>query len=265
MAPSFIDHTACEIDGAGPPIVLVHGMGLNRRMWDWQLDTLTPHFSVVRYDLLGHGDSGDPTLPCRMDHLVEQLAILTERLDLGPFGLVGFSLGGLVVRAFALAHPVRVAALGILNSAHDRSPDQRAAMQRRLAQAQEHGPATTTDAALKRWFTDAFADRHPEVLDRVRRWMAANDPRIYPEIYRILAEGDVDLARSIAAIRCPTLVLACEDDHGNSPQMARGMAELIPDARCEIVLGLRHMGLVEDPQAVGSILVPFLKDAFRPG
>lgn len=257
--------TAYLADGAGPPVVLVHGMGLNRDMWDWQLPPLVKRFRVIRYDLLGHGDSGPPGDVCRMDDLVRQLHRLLDHLGIERCALVGFSLGGLIVRAYALAHPDRVAALAILNSAHDRTEAERAAMRERLDRAIRSGHVSTIDAALARWFTEAFAARRPDVLDRVRRWMEANDPAVYPKVYRVLAESDADLSTSIAAIRCPTLVLACEEDHGNSPDMARRMAALMPDARTAILPGLRHMALAEDPEAVSAALVPFLEEALGSG
>ena len=59
------------------------------------------------------------------------------------------------------------------------------------------------------------------------------------------------------------MVLTGGEDHGNSPDMSRRMAALIPGARAEIIPGLRHMGLVEDPEAFNSRLVPFLAAASR--
>ena len=257
--------TAYVVDGDGPPVVLVHGMGLNRAMWDWQLPPLLERFRVVRYDLLGHGDSDAPADGCSMDDLVRQLDGLLDHLNIPRCALVGFSLGGLIVRAYAVTHPARVRALAILNSAHGRTDAERAGMRDRLERAITLGHVATIDAALERWFTEDFAARHPEVLDRVRRWMEANDPKVYPQVYRVLAESDADLATSIRSIRCPTLVLACEEDHGNSPDMARRMAALIPGARTAIIPRLRHMALAEDPAAVSDHLVPFLEKALGSG
>ena len=252
--------TAYVVEGGGPPVVLVHGMGLNRDMWNWQLPALVPRFRVVRYDLVGHGESDPPADGCSMDDLVRQLDRLLDHLQLDRCALVGFSLGGLIVRAYALRHPHRVTALAVLNSAHNRTEAERAAMRERLERATRLGHVSTIDAALERWFTKGFAARHPEVLDRVRRWMEANDPAVYPKVYRVLAESDAALRTAISAIRCPTLVLACDEDHGNSPDMARRMGALIPDARTVILPGLRHMALAEHPEAVSEALVPFLEE-----
>ena len=65
--------------------------------------------------------------------------------------------------------------------------------------------------------------------------------------------------KSNPKIACPTLVLACEEDHGNSPDMARRMAKLIPEGRAVIVPKLRHMGLTENPKAIAHELLPFLR------
>lgn len=256
-----IDGTAYEVAGAGPPVVLVHGLGLNRHMWDGLSPALAGHFRVVRYDLLGHGASAAPEEPVDLKRFTGQLRGLLDGLDLPRAALIGFSLGGLIVRAFALAHPDRVTALAILNSPHDRSAGERAAVRARVRQAEEGGPAATVEAALSRWFTADFAARHPEVLERVRGWVLATDARVYPRIYRVLAEADADLAEAIAAIGCPTLVVTGGEDQGNSPEMARRMAALIPGARAEVVPGLRHLGLIERPEAFADLLVPFLAAA----
>jgi 3-oxoadipate enol-lactonase len=265
MKEGRIAGTAYETGGQGRPVVLVHGLGMTRAMWDWQWPALTRRFHVVRYDLLGHGESDKPRTAYSLGRFADQLAVLLDGLGLERAALVGFSLGGMIVRAFALAHPERVSALAVLNSPHARTEAERAAVSLRVEQAAREGPQATVEAALARWFTETYAARHPEVLERVRGWILANDPEVYPLIYRVLAEGDAELAETVAAIRCPTLAITGGEDHGNSPDMARRLAALIPGARAEIIPGLRHMGLVEDPEAFNALLIPFLETALVSG
>jgi (E)-2-((N-methylformamido)methylene)succinate hydrolase len=260
MTAGRIGGTVFETEGEGPPVVLVHGLGMTRAMWDWQWPALARRFKVVRYDLLGHGDSVKPRDGYTLGRFAGQTAALMDGLGLERAALVGFSLGGLIVQAFALARPDRVTALAVLNAAHDRSEDERAAVLKRVEQAARDGPAATVDAALARWFTPGYGAAHPEVLDRVRGWILANDPAVYPLAYRVLAEGDRELATAAAAIRAPTLVMTGGEDHGNSPAMARRLAALVPGARCKIVPGLRHMGLAENPEAFNRPLLAFLDE-----
>lgn len=251
--------TAYDIASTGPPVVLVHGLGLNRNMWQWQLPALTPDFKVVTYDLLGHGQSAKPAVDYSLTLFSDQLAGLIQDLDLGPSAIVGFSLGGMIARRFAMDHPNLASALVILNSAHDRTPDERAAILSRVEQVRANGPSSTVEAALGRWFTKGYGEQNPEVMDLIRSWVMANDPEIYPEVYQVLAQGDEEIATGLDTITCPVLVMTGRDDYGNSAEMAERMAAEIPGAEVEIIANLRHMGLAEAPEIFNARISSFLK------
>ena len=256
--------TAWDRRGNGPSVALIHGFGLNRAMWQWQLPALTPHFTVLTYDLLGHGESVAPEGRPDLAMFSGQLLRLMDRLGIERLAVVGFSLGGMIARRFALDHPDRLSALAILNSAHDRTSAEREAVRQRVRHTREHGPAANVDSALERWFTPAFRAANPELIALIRRWIASNDPVVFPRIYRVLAEDDAEIVEGIERIDCPTLVMTGEDDPGNTPAMSQAMAALIPGARLVILPGLRHMALAESPAAVSAPLCTFLLDAVGP-
>jgi pimeloyl-ACP methyl ester carboxylesterase len=250
--------TRYEVTGHGLPVVLVHGLGLHHAMWQWVTPALARDYRVISYDLIGHGDSYRKAADLTMADLVAQLAHLIDHLGLTRVGVIGFSLGGLIAEAFALAHPTRTAALGVLHSAYNRSDEERAAIRTRVQLARTAGPAATIGPALQRWFTADFAARSPETLEQVRTWVTANDPASFAAAYHVLAEADAELVSAIGAIRCPTLVMTGGEDFGNSPEMAQKAAAKVPGADCVILPGLRHMALAEDPDAVLRALLPFL-------
>ena len=183
------DGTAYETCGPadGPPVVLVHGLGLNRHCWQWTTPALADRHRVVAYDLHGHGDSPPPPGPPSLSLFARQLAMLMDDLGIARAAVVGFSLGGMIARRFAQDFPARAAALAVLHSPHRRGARAQAAILERVAQAREGGPGATVEAALERWFTDGFRAANPDVMDRVRSWVTANDPAIYPAIYAVLA------------------------------------------------------------------------------
>ena len=261
MSAGSVGETAWERHGSGPPVVLIHGFGLNRAMWQWQLPALTPHFSVLTYDLLGHGESAPPASTPDLAMFSRQLLGLLDRCGVEHAAVVGFSLGGMIARRFALDRPDRLSALAILNSPHDRDPAEREAVRARVRQTEERGPSANVEPALERWFTPAFRARAPETIDLVRAWIMRNDPTVYPQIYQVLAEGDAELVQGLERIACPTLVMTGSDDPGNTPAMAQAMAGLIPGARLVILPGLRHLALAEQPAAVNAPLCAFLRDA----
>jgi 3-oxoadipate enol-lactonase len=103
--------------GAGPAVLLVHGMGLDRRMWRPQVrPLLDAGYRVVTYDLRGHGRSGVPDHGYRVvDFATEALGLIDE-LGLTRVDLVGLSLGGSVVARLAVRHPERVRSVAIIGS-----------------------------------------------------------------------------------------------------------------------------------------------------
>ncbi len=253
--------TAYALRGSGPCVALIHGLGLNRAMWQWQLPALEPHFSVLTYDLYGHGESAAPVGRPDLALFSEQLLDVMNRCGFERAAMVGFSLGGMIARRFALDHPDRLSALAILNSAHGRTPEEREAILARVQQAREKGPSATVNIALERWFTAPFRESNPAMMALIHRWVTSNDPTVYPEIYRVLAEGDIELAQDIERIACPTLVMTGEEDSGNTPEMAKRMAALIPGAESVILPNLRHMALAEAPATFNEPLVSFLREA----
>lgn len=270
MAPPDLmrapDGTAFDIHGPldAPAVVLIHGLGLNRAVWDLTQPALTPHYRVLRYDLLGHGQTPGPTDRPDLPLLTRQLAALMDYLHLPNAALVGFSLGGMIARHFAQNHPARVTALALLHTPHRRTAAAQAAIAARVVQARAQGPAATVEAALVRWFSDDFRAKNPAMMDLVRTWVLANNPATYPDYYRILVEEVADVVAPDPPLTCPTLVVTGDQDYGNGPEMTHAIAAEIPGAQTLILPGLRHMALMEDPAALNTPLRAFLDALPRP-
>lgn len=250
--------TDYAITGAGPTIVLVHGLGMTRAMWAPLLPAFAARFRVVSYDLAGLGNSPPPVDPVVLGSFSGQLARLMDELAIAAAPVIGFSLGGMIVRRFALDHPARVAAMVVLNSPHDRTSQERDAVRLRVEQVRRDGPGATIDGAIERWFTPAYQAAHPEAIADIRATILRNKRAVYAKLYAVLAEGEPELAAAVAAISAPTLVMTCDDDRGNTPDMSRRMAALIPGAELAIVPGLRHMGLWEAPDRFTGPIIDVL-------
>src|SRR5690349_19713578 len=110
-----------EVAGDGPAVVLIHGFGLDMRMWDPQIGPLAGRFRVVRHDCRGFGASGpfDPGVP--YTHAGDLVALL-DHLDIGDAALAGLSFGGRVALQAALAAPDRVRGLVLLDAVLDGVP-----------------------------------------------------------------------------------------------------------------------------------------------
>ena len=251
--------TRYRVEGSGPPLVLIHGVGLDLEVWDAQVAALAPHFTVYRYDVLGHGGSENPPGKRTLDDFAVQLEELLAGLGLDNPVLVGFSLGGLIVRTYFLRDPNPVSRVVLMYTVYGRREAQREAVLGRVEQVERSGPGATLDGNLKRWFSPAYLERNPPELVALRERILKNDPRGYAAAYRLFAEADESVDEALDHIPCPTLVLTGSEDVGSTAEMAEAMAERLANGRCVVLEGHRHMGLMEDPASANDALLSFLR------
>jgi len=145
----------------------------------------------------------------------------------------------------------------LLNGVHGRTDDERRAILDRVDDVRANGLVATVEPALQRWFTVAFADEHPEVVDSVRRRLLDNDPRSYADAYEVFATADIDLKDRAPQIPQPTLVATGQDDQRSTPSMATALAAALPNARSVILPGLRHLTPMEAPEVVAMMIDDF--------
>lgn len=246
-----------RLDGHGPrPLVCIHGVGSSLDAWAEVVQHLKDQFTVLTFDLRGHGQSSRTPGRYEIDHLAGEALALAEHVGFTRFDLAGFSLGGLIAQRLALTHPDRLNRLVLLSTVAGRNTEERARVQARLAALQAGEPVAHYEASLARWLTEDFQQRNPEAVARLRQLNAANDPRCYAAAYRVLAESD--FGDQLAQIRCPTLIATGAEDAGSNPRMAAFMHAHIAGSALKILPGLRHCILIEAPEQVASLMRDFL-------
>lgn len=253
--------TAYDLTGPkdAPVVVLIHGLGLTRgSTWGRIAPGLAKRFRVLTYDLPGHGESAVPEGKVTLGSLGRHLLALIDDLGVGRAALVGFSLGGMINRRLALDAPERVSALAILNSPHQRGPEQQRVVEARARDTSAGGPSANIDETLARWFTVGFRHSNPDAVDSIRRVVLGNDPESYAAHRIVLAEGVTELIAPDPPITHPTLVITCENDSGSTPAMSHAIAAETPGAETLILPDLQHLGLIERPRAFTETLTHFL-------
>ncbi len=255
------DGTAFELHGPadGDAVVLIHGLGLCRRLWDPTLGSLTGRYQVITYDLYGHGESVPPAGTASLRLYGDQIAGLLDHVGIERAHVVGFSIGGMINRRFALDHGERLRSLVILNSPHDRGEHGQQAVEERAKTVREQGAMSTMDAALVRWFTPGHLEKHPEHETAVRTWRDQVDPEGYAQATWVLAHGVRELIRPTPPVASPTLVMTGEHDTGSTPAMAYAIADEIDGAETIIVDRLQHLGLLEVPELFMRPIADFLE------
>jgi pimeloyl-ACP methyl ester carboxylesterase len=251
MAAGTVIHH--RVEGEGPDVVLLHGVGLDHTMWRRCAPALAPAYRLTSVDLRGHGASPPAPEGISLADLAEDVTRVLDDAGTGRVHLVGFSLGALVAAHLAACHPARVATLTLVSSVAPRSPAEREAVARRL-EAARTDRAGAVEAAVARWFDAEWRRREPELAREVRRTLLATENASYLACYAVFATGDRAVAPLLERIAAPTLAITGGEDPGSTPEMSRRLARAIPDARAEIVPGVRHLLPLERPTALTAAL-----------
>jgi pimeloyl-ACP methyl ester carboxylesterase len=123
-------------EGAGPPVLLVHGYTCDGSDWSWQIPALMPKHRVVTVDLRGHGHSSAPDEGYTTPDFAGDMAALVAELELEPVIAMGHSMGGGIVASLAAEHPEMVRAVVLVDSALGMDPAGRPAMEQMAASLQ---------------------------------------------------------------------------------------------------------------------------------
>ena len=143
------------------PIVLIHGVGLTHEIWQPQLDYFKD-YTTLSYDILGHGKTPLNIKNISFDDFSEQLLNLINELKFDKVHLIGFSIGSLIARNFAMKHNDLLQSLTLLGSIYKRSEEQQKIINDRFALAKNN--LKLSRKALTRWFTDKYLERKSKYL-----------------------------------------------------------------------------------------------------
>ena len=243
--------------GNGAPLILVHGLADNAAIWNSVMLAFAARFRVIALDQLGFGRSDKPLLNYRASTLVDFLDGFVTELKIERASLVGNSLGGWIVAAFALAHPERVERLVLSDAAGyaalAKTMDPRTLRSLRLASREDIrylGPLTFHD---KKFYQDtelAFKER-----------LTAGDSYTVGQLLDAMIRGDDALDGRLQAINRPTLILWGRDDKLIPLKFAERFHQEIANSRLQIIDNCGHMPHVECPSEFADTVLQFLSDA----
>jgi len=245
--------------GRGQPLVLLHAFPLSSAMWELQRAALRGTCRVLTADLRGFGRSplgGDePSL----DHMADDLAALLDDRGIDQAVVGGVSMGGYVVMALLRRHPARVRAALLADT--KASADAPAARENRERIATtvlaEGGPRVLLDDVLPTLVGRTTVDARADVLDRVRKLVAAAPPAAVAWAQRAMAARPDSFA-TLRSTAVPVLVVVGEEDTLSPPSDAEAMVEALPDARLVRVPCAGHLAALEAPEAFNDAVRDFV-------
>ena len=227
------------VTGVGKPLVLANSLGSNLHMWDEQVEPLSSHFTLIRFDARGHGRSPVPPGPYAIDDFGRDVLDLLDHVGFESAHIPGISLGGMTAMWLAINAPERVDRIIPTCTSAKLGPPQM--WRERIELVSQGGVEAVAPAVAKNWVTDASADRRPE-LEK----MIASTPK---DGYIASCEAieHMDLLPDLPTITAPTLVISANQDPSTPPEHGKAIAERIPGARFEIFDGAAHLANLERP------------------
>ena len=244
------------LEGSGPPLFLIHGIGAARDVWRFVIPMLTEHFTVVSYDLRGHGTSPMPDGEFGLEDLVKDLERVRERTGFEQAHFAGHSLGGMIAPAYARKHPGRVRSLGVLSTAAGRGAEDSAKVWGVVRAMEEKGVARVLDTLIDRWYTDAFIASDPDIVERRLKQVVDMDADVFMNVFRIYA--CTEMMPWLHEVTAPALVLTGEFDGGCNPRLNRLIADALPRSELVILPACKHAILLEAGEEVAAHLIRFI-------
>jgi 3-oxoadipate enol-lactonase len=248
-----------ERQGAGPPLVLVPGLGAGSWLWEGWTGGLASAFELIMPELRGSGRSDCPDARYSVRLFAEDLRAVLDHFGIDSCHLLGASLGGFVAQHFAAHWPGRVQRLVLLGTAlgGDAQIGPPGDVLARLIRPHGRSRRERLEDAYELGFTTEFRARRPDVLEQITAWRLAR-PQPESAYYRQLLAGHAwDGSPLVGRIRAPTLVCASESDPVVPLADARALCAALPEGTLLVFPG-RHLFFIEN-EAVCRAVAGFLQ------
>jgi len=242
-------------EGAGPPLVFLHGFPLDHSMWDGQRREFRSSHRVILPDLRGLGRSEVSPVPVTMDLFADDVAALLDNLGIAePVILCGLSMGGCIAFAFVRRHAQRLRGLILCDCRAVADTAEMVANRRRLAEkVLSDGPTAAAEAMLPRLFGPTTNEKQPQVVDAVRNVIQASSSRDIAAA-QLSRAARPDSTPTLPEIKVPTLIVVGEHDVISPPAEMQGIAAAIPGATAVVIPGAGHMAPLEKPDDVNRAI-----------
>jgi pimeloyl-ACP methyl ester carboxylesterase len=271
MTAESVEYRGCrlalEVDGSGPPVVLIQGVGVAGSGWTPQVRGLRSRFRCLTFDNRGMGASQPVGAAITVRQMAEDTLWLMTHLGWDSAHVVGHSLGGPVALEMALSRPERVRSLSLLCTlARGRDATRLTWRMLRLGLRSRIGPRRARRRAFLEMvmppaaLRDADADRLAAELAPLFGHDLADQPAI--ALKQLGALRGYDASNRLAQLSAiPTLVMSAAHDPIAPPRYGRALAEAIAGARFLQFDDASHGLPIQHAERVNALLAEHLRQA----
>jgi len=249
-----------DVQGEGPVLLMINGLGFGRWAWFKQLPTFSRRFCTVTFDI-----RNEPQAGLEVADLAGEAVELLDHLGVDKAHVLGTSLGGFVAQKLALDRPDLVDRLVLVCTSYGGWGPQAAspATMRRMFGWSALGAESAARRGLEAATSDAYRKQNPGEFEEIIRWRLADSPSLSDYYGQAMAGARFDSSREVGRIKAPTLVVHGKDDRYVPLPNAVALARAIPSAELRVLDDAGHLVFIEQAERVNEEVVSFLSPESR--
>lgn len=239
--------------GAGKVVVLLNGIFMNMKSWDFLVKDLKDRYSVLLHNFRCQWTSSNGE--CSFEKHVQDLKELCDYLNIKELCLVGTSYGAEVAMHFAAEYPDLVKTLVVITATARITNYVRNIALRWRVGAESKDPEKFVLSWLTDVYSERFIDAHPDLLATITsRMQNFNYDGAIMLLDSFLEMERKPLIEKLDAIKCPTLVVCVEHDRIKPPRFSHEIAAHTEDSKLVCVPDSGHAVVVEKPHTVSHLI-----------
>jgi len=246
-----------EIAGEGVPLVFIHQVATDHRLWQHQRRIFHRRYRLITVDVMGHGQLSWPPEAFSLKHTAIHVQRLLEQLKAGPAFLIGVSMGAAIAMRIAMSDPLLVRGLILISPWSHTSEHTRSLVERLFRLAEAGDMSTHTDLFLRYVLPSAFLAYRGQEVEHLRA--LAMEQNAKAVAYTWAACMASDISDRLWAIQAPSLVIAGLSDLLTPPYLARAVADGLSEVELEIWEEAGHFPFLEDPSRFNRRLEMFVR------
>jgi pimeloyl-ACP methyl ester carboxylesterase len=254
---------AYDMEGEGVPLVFIHQVATDRRLWHHQRSSFYRRYRLITVDVMGHGEVSWPSEELSIERAAGHVQELLKRLKAGPAFLVGVSMGAAIAMRMTLSHPLLVRGLILVSPWSHTSEHTRSLVDRLFRLAEVGDMSTHADLFLRYVLPTMYLDRHSPEVKHLRTLTMEQSAKAVA--YTWAACMASDLSDWLGDIHVPSLVIAGLNDLFTPPYLARAVAEGLSEVELEIWEETGHFPFFEDPLRFNRRLEMFIRRCLTQG
>jgi len=256
--------------GAGEPILLIPGLGLDHNYYRFGIPLLSRHLQVLAVDPRGIGRSTKSPPPYTVEAWADDFAVMIDKLAFGPIHVLGSSLGGSMALALAQRHPGKLKSLIVVGGFSELDRATELNFRLRLRLIEKLGMSDEVADYMGLWtLTRKFinSDAGFATMRANQANIRANSAQSYSAFVEALLkwgrcqpgqEREPKFTALLDSIKTPTLVVTSDNDHLIPKELSDLIAARIAGAKLIVMPGAGHIPFMEQPEEVVRIVLEFL-------